>query len=170
MPFLDCTSFNHNLANLSKNSNANFGQKTPWHGMQNSPQVMTQSNKWNPNGKSVGFFRTVHEVKITLLCERPRLSLNRLSDGTDRLRIPLQDGDRSGNDPQLVPRFPRPCSRMFPTRFRRAPVSVGSREIRLIQTEDPKCGTMSGWILDTISWWLCFQSPEKIVWHFTRYF
>ena len=64
-------------------------------------------------------------------CEEPRLCLSQLNDGIDRRRIPLQDQDHPGNDPHLVPSFPRLCSGMFPERFRSASISVGSREIRL---------------------------------------
>ena len=46
-------------------------------------------------------------------CEEPHLVLNQLVDGTDRLKIPFQDEDYSGNDSHLVPAFQRLCSRMF---------------------------------------------------------
>ena len=64
--------------------------------------------------------------------EEPPLSLNQLSDGTDRRSVPLQDEDHPGNDPHLVPGFPHLCSRMFPELFRSASKPVGSSEIRLI--------------------------------------
>ena len=60
------------------------------------------------------------------------MGVSQLNDGIDRRRIPLQDEDHPGNDPQFVPVFPNLCSRMFPERFRSASVSVGSREIRII--------------------------------------
>ena len=50
----------------------------------------------------------------------------------------------------FVPCFPHLCSGMLPERFRNASVSVGSREIRLIYTERPKCGTLSGWTPGTV--------------------
>ena len=59
-------------------------------------------------------------------CEEPRLGLNQLNDGTDRWRVPLHDEDHPGNDPHLVPVFPRLCSGMTPERFRGASVTVGS--------------------------------------------
>ena len=65
-------------------------------------------------------------------CEEPGLCLSQLNDGIDRRRVPLQDEDHPGNDPDLVSGFPRLCSRMFPERFRSASVSVGSEETRLI--------------------------------------
>ena len=43
-------------------------------------------------------------------CEELRLGLSPLNDGTDRRRVPLQDEDHPGNDPHLVPGFPRLCS------------------------------------------------------------
>ena len=43
-------------------------------------------------------------------CEEPCLRLSQLNDGIDRWRVPLQDEDHPGNDPHLVPGFPR----MFP--------------------------------------------------------
>ena len=47
--------------------------------------------------------------------------------------------DHSGNDLQLISGFPRPCSGIYPERFRRVSVSVGSGEIRLIEmNRDPK--------------------------------
>ena len=65
-------------------------------------------------------------------CEKLRLYLNQLSDGTDRHRIPPQDEDHSGNDPHLVRGFPHLSSGIFPERFRIVSVPVGSREIRLL--------------------------------------
>ena len=64
--------------------------------------------------------------------EKPRLGLSQLKDGSDRLRVALQDEDHPANDPHLVPAFPRLCSGMFPKRFRSVSVSVGSTEVRLI--------------------------------------
>ena len=46
-------------------------------------------------------------------CERPPLGLSQLNCWTDSQRTPLQDGDHSGNDPQLVPDFLCQCSGMF---------------------------------------------------------
>ena len=65
-------------------------------------------------------------------CEEPCVGLNLLSDGTVTRRVPFQDEDHPGNDPQLVPGFPRLCSGRFPELLRSASESVGSREIRLI--------------------------------------
>ena len=65
-------------------------------------------------------------------CEERRLSLNQLSDGTDRPSIPFQDEDHSSNDFHLVPSFLRLRSEMFPERFRSVSVPVGSTEIRLV--------------------------------------
>ena len=79
-------------------------------------------------------------------CKEPRLGLSQLNDGIDRRRVPLQDEDHLGNDPHSVPGFPRLCSGMF----RSALVSVGSREIRLIYTDHPKCGTLSRWTPGTV--------------------
>ena len=67
------------------------------------------------------------EVTLLSLCEEHRLGLSQLNDGIDRRRVPPQNEDHPGNDPQLVPGFPRLCSGMFPERFRSASVSVGSR-------------------------------------------
>ena len=58
--------------------------------------------------------------------------MSQLNDGIDRRRVSVQDEDHPGNDPHLVPDFPRLCSGMFPERFRSASVSVGSEETRLI--------------------------------------
>ena len=76
------------------------------------------------------------------VCEEPRLSMNQLNDGTDRRRVSLQDEDHPGNDPRLVPGFPRLCSGMFTERLRSVSVPVGSRVIHLNQTEHPKTGTV----------------------------
>ena len=65
-------------------------------------------------------------------CEEPRLGLNQLNDGTDTRRVPLQEEDNPGNDPDLGPGFPRLCFGMFPERFRSVSVSVGSKESRVI--------------------------------------
>ena len=67
-------------------------------------------------------------------CENTLLDLGQLNCGTDRQRSPLQVGDHSGNDPQLLPGFLCRCSGMFPERFRSVSVSVGSRKICLIST------------------------------------
>ena len=69
---------------------------------------------------------------LTDWCEEPRLGLNHLNSGNQRQRVPLQNEDYPGNNPHLVPGFPRLCSGMFPERFRSASVSVGSEETRLI--------------------------------------
>ena len=61
------------------------------------------------------------------MCEETRLCLSQLNDGIDRQRVPLQDEDHHGNDPHLVPGFPRLCSGMFPERFRSASVSIFKR-------------------------------------------
>ena len=60
------------------------------------------------------------------------LGLNQLTDGTGRLRSPLQGEDHFGNDLHLVPGFLRLCSRKFLERFRIVSVPVGSRESRLV--------------------------------------
>ena len=65
-------------------------------------------------------------------CEKPRLGLNQFNCRMDRLRIPLQDGNNSGNDHQLFPGFLRVCSGIFPERFLSMSVPVGSREFRLV--------------------------------------
>ena len=62
------------------------------------------------------------------MCEEYRLGLNRMSDGTDRRRIPLQDEDHSGHDPHLLPGFLCLCSGMFPKRFPTVSVPACSRE------------------------------------------
>ena len=84
-------------------------------------------------------------------CKRSRLGLSQLGCWRDRHRTPFQDGDHSGNDPRLVLGFLRRHSGLFPERFQRMSVSVGSREIRLIWTEHPRCGTMSSWIPGIVS-------------------
>ena len=66
------------------------------------------------------------------ICEEPRLCVNQLNEGIERRRVPLQDEDHPGNDPHLVPGFPRLCSGLFPERFRSASLSVGSEQTRLI--------------------------------------
>ena len=58
--------------------------------------------------------------------------MSQLNDRIDRRRVPLQDEDHLGNEPHLVPGFPRLCSGMFPERFGSASVSVDSEETRLI--------------------------------------
>ena len=58
-------------------------------------------------------------------------------------RYLFQVEDHSGSRPHSFSGFPRFCFGMFPERFRSASVSVGSREIRLIHREHPKCVTMS---------------------------
>ena len=95
-------------------------------------------------------------------CERSRLDLSQLGSRYDRQRTPLQDGDDSGNDPRLVLGFLRQCSGMFPKQFRWISVPVGSREIRPIWTEHPRCGTLSCWIPGTVFLWLCPQSFQKL--------
>ena len=77
------------------------------------------------------------------VCERSRPGLSQLGCWHDRQRTPLQDGDHSGKDPRLVPVFLRYRSRMFPERFRKMSVPVGSREIRPIWKGHPRCGTLS---------------------------
>ena len=56
------------------------------------------------------------------------LGPSQLNCGSDRQRTPLQDGDHTGNELQLVPCFPLLRSEMFPEWFRRVSVSVSSRE------------------------------------------
>ena len=51
-------------------------------------------------------------------CKRPLLGPSQLKYGTDRQRTPLQDGDHSGNDPQLAPVFLRRCSGTVPESVR----------------------------------------------------
>ena len=80
-----------------------------------------------------------HIMQKRGICERSRLGLSQLDYWHDKQRTQLQDGDHSGNDPRLVPAFPRQCSGMF----RRMSVFVGSGEIRLTWTVHPKCGTLS---------------------------
>ena len=75
---------------------------------------------------------SARETRRSQSYEEPRIGLSHLNDGTDRRRVPLQDKDHPGNNPHLVPDFPRLCSGMFPERFWSASVSVGSREIRLV--------------------------------------
>ena len=75
-------------------------------------------------------FVEVYDLDIN--CEEPRMGVSHLNDGTDRRIVPLQDEDHPGNNPLLVPGFPRLCSGKFPERSRSASVYVGSREIRLI--------------------------------------
>ena len=93
----------------------------------------------------------------------PCLGLSQLSCGTDRLRVPLQVEDHSGNDPQLVPGSLYPCFWMFPERFRSASVSVGSREARLFSTEHQKCGSLSCWSPGSVVKWLPSISSETCV-------
>ena len=59
------------------------------------------------------------------------MGLNRLNDGTDSWRTPLQDEELSGNDPRLIPGFSFRCSGMFPEWFRIVSVPAGAAEIRL---------------------------------------
>ena len=80
---------------------------------------------------------TLHAVPNSLTsktdcCEEPRVDLNQLSDRTDKLSIPLQDEDFSGNNPHSVPSFLRLCSKMFPEGFRNVSVPVGLRDFRLV--------------------------------------
>ena len=80
----------------------------------------------------------------------------------DRRRVPLQDEDHPGNDPHSIPSFPRLCSKMFPEWFWTASVSVGSGKIRLIQTEHPKCGTLSCWTPGTVFLVMLLSISSKI--------
>ena len=64
-------------------------------------------------------------------CGRFAADLSQLNCWFDEYRSPLWDQDHSGNDRHLVPGSLVHCSGMFPERFRRVSVSVGSREIRL---------------------------------------
>ena len=77
-------------------------------------------------------FCAYERCRIYWSCERRLLGLSQLDCWTNRQKTPLQNGDHSGNDPQLVPDFLCHCFGMFLERFRRVPVFVGSREIRLI--------------------------------------
>ena len=88
---------------------------------------------------------------FTANCEKSHPGLNQLDCWHDRQRTPLQDGDHSGNGPRLVPGFLSQCTGMFPERFRRMSVPVGSREICLTWTEHPRCGTLSCWIPGIVS-------------------
>ena len=72
----------------------------------------------------------------------------------DKQKTPLQDVDHSGNDPRLAPGFLSRRSGMFPERLQRMFVHVGSKEIRPLWTEHPRCGTLSRWIPGTV-YWLC---------------
>ena len=72
------------------------------------------------------------------------LGLSQLDSWHDRQRTPLQDGNHSRSDPRLVPGFLRRRSGMFPERFWRMSVPLGSTEIRLVWTGHPKCGTLFG--------------------------
>ena len=85
-----------------------------------------------------GFF-----LELMSPCLKHLLALSQMNDGSYRLRIPLQDGDLSGNVPHLKTKYLCPCSGMFAERFRSVSGSVGSIEIRLVLTENPKCGTLS---------------------------
>ena len=76
--------------------------------------------------------RMLFRTNIHSKCEEPRLGLSQLNDAIDRRRVPFQDEDHPGSDPHLVPGFPHLCSGLFPERFRRMSVIVGSGEIRLI--------------------------------------
>ena len=70
--------------------------------------------------------------ELSGISDEPRLGLNQMNDVTNRRRVPLQDEDHPGNDPHLVPGFPRLCSGTFPERFRSVSVPVDSRESRLV--------------------------------------
>ena len=72
------------------------------------------------------------KIELLGMREEPPLGLRQLNDEIDKRRVPLQDEDHPGNDPHLVPGFPRLCSGTFPERFRSVSVSVGSKEIRII--------------------------------------
>ena len=82
-----------------------------------------------------GFFGNPEEVsrsgngfllEVLSPCEEPRSGLNKLSDGSDRLRIPLQDDGYSGNDPHLVPGFQRLSCGLFRERFWSVSITLGS--------------------------------------------
>ena len=87
------------------------------------------------------------QVKLAC-CKRSLLGF--IPVKTDFRRLPLQEEDHSRNNHQLVPDFLRPCSGIFPERFRRLSVYVVSRKICSIQTELPRCGTLSCWIPRTV--------------------
>ena len=98
--------------------------------------------------KTALLFRVIFVALLAALpllssCEKFLLGLRQLECWNDKQRIPIQDGDQFGNDPQLVPGFVSQCSEMFPECFRRLSVSVGTKEICRIWTEHPKCGTLS---------------------------
>ena len=104
------------------------------------------------------------------VCERSRPSLSQLVCWHDRQRIPLQNVAHSGNDPCLVPGFLRQHSVIFPERFRRMPVPVGSREFRPIFTEHPRCRTLSCWVAGTVFQWPSPQSLQKFVLYTPQWF
>ena len=102
--------------------------------------------------------------------EKSLPGLSQLNCWTNRQRTPLRDWDHSRNGPQLVPSLQSNCPRMYPERFRRMFVPVGSREIRLTWTQHPKCGTPSCWIVGTAFYWPWLQFLQKPVWCIPRCF
>ena len=103
-------------------------------------------------------------------CGRSRLALSQFDFWYDRQRTPPQDEDLSGNDPHLVPGFLRQRSGMFPERFRRMSVPVGSRENCPVWTEHQRCGTLSCGIPGTVFQRLCPQSLQKLVLYTPQWF
>ena len=73
-------------------------------------------------------------------CERSHPGLSLMSCWTYRQRNPLQNGHHSGCDPQSAPGFLCPCFGMFPERFPKWSVPVGSFK---------KCGTLVCWLPGT---------------------
>ena len=70
--------------------------------------------------------------------EEPLLGLNQSIDGTDRLIIPLQDEARSGNKSLFGSWFSTSVFPNVPGTVPLVYVPVGSREVRLVWTEQPK--------------------------------
>ena len=62
------------------------------------------------------------------MCEKYLPGLTHLNYWWDRQRTQLEDGDHSGNDTHLVPDFLHQYSGMFPERFRKVTLSVGSKK------------------------------------------
>ena len=52
------------------------------------------------------------------MCEKSLPGQSQSNSWSHGQRTPLQDGDHSGNDPQLVPGFLAHCSGIFRERFR----------------------------------------------------
>ena len=82
--------------------------------------------------QSIDHNRKPDQTQSGRCSEELRLGMNQVNDGTNKPRVPFQDEDYPGNDPHLLPGFPRLCSEMSPERFWSVSVPVGSNEIRLI--------------------------------------